>query len=78
MASTGGPMSPVLYNTLTRRKEPLQPLEPGRVKMYCCGVTVYDYSHLGHARCYVVWDTLRRYLTMAGLRRSLRPKFYGY
>lgn len=60
------PMSPVLYNTLTRRKEPLQPLDPGRVKMYCCGVTVYDYSHLGHARCYVVWDTLRRYLTWRG------------
>ncbi|WP_198805025.1 cysteine--tRNA ligase [Leptolyngbya sp. BL0902] len=59
-------MTPVLYNTLTRRKEPLHPLEPGRVKMYCCGVTVYDYSHLGHARCYVVWDTLRRYLTWRG------------
>lgn len=59
-------MSPVLYNTLTRRKEPLQPLEPGRVTMYCCGVTVYDYSHLGHARCYVVWDTLRRYLQWRG------------
>ncbi|MEB3290640.1 MAG: cysteine--tRNA ligase [Leptolyngbya sp.] len=59
-------MSPVLYNTLSRRKEPLQPLEPGRVKMYCCGVTVYDYSHLGHARCYVVWDTLRRYLQWRG------------
>ncbi len=63
---TPHPMSPVLYNTLTRRKEPLQPLESGRVKMYCCGVTVYDYSHLGHARCYVVWDTLRRYLQWRG------------
>jgi cysteinyl-tRNA synthetase len=59
-------MSLVLYNTLTRKKEPLQTLEPGKVKMYCCGVTVYDYSHLGHARCYVVWDTVRRYLLWRG------------
>lgn len=59
-------MSLVLYNTLTRQKDPLQPLEPGRVKLYCCGVTVYNYSHLGHARCYVVWDTLRRYLLWRG------------
>lgn len=59
-------MSLVLYNTLTRRKELFTPLEPGRVKMYCCGVTVYDYSHLGHARCYITWDTVRRYLMWRG------------
>ncbi|MGG6238015.1 cysteine--tRNA ligase [Nodosilinea sp. AN01ver1] len=59
-------MSVVLYNTLSRQKEPLATLEPGRVKMYCCGVTVYDYSHLGHARCYVAWDTVRRYLLWRG------------
>ncbi|MBW4482059.1 MAG: cysteine--tRNA ligase [Tildeniella torsiva UHER 1998/13D] len=59
-------MSIVLYNTLTRKKEPFETLEPGRVKMYCCGVTVYDYSHLGHARCYVAWDTVRRYLLWRG------------
>ncbi|MBW4461172.1 MAG: cysteine--tRNA ligase [Nodosilinea sp. WJT8-NPBG4] len=59
-------MSIVLYNTLTRKKEPFVPLEPGRVKIYCCGVTVYDYSHLGHARCYVAWDTVRRYLLWRG------------
>ncbi|WP_035985192.1 cysteine--tRNA ligase [Leptolyngbya sp. KIOST-1] len=59
-------MSVVLYNTLSRQKEPLETLEPGRVKMYCCGVTVYDYSHLGHARCYVAWDTVRRYLLWRG------------
>ena len=39
-----------LYNTLTRKKEPFEPLEAGRVKMYVCGVTVYDHCHLGHAR----------------------------
>lgn len=55
-----------LYNTLTRRKEPFEPLEPGKVKMYCCGVTVYDYCHLGHARSYIVWDTVRRYLEWRG------------
>ena len=59
-------MSLVLYNTLTRNKEPLETLEPGRVPIYCCGVTVYDYSHLGHARCYVAWDTVRRYLLWRG------------
>ncbi|MEL6383712.1 MAG: cysteine--tRNA ligase [Cyanobacteria bacterium J06626_18] len=59
-------MSLVLYNTLTRKKEPLETLEPGKVKMYCCGVTVYDYSHLGHARCYITWDTVRRYLMWRG------------
>jgi cysteinyl-tRNA synthetase len=55
-----------LYNTLTRRKDPFEPIEPGRVRMYCCGVTVYDYCHLGHARSYIVWDTLRRFLQWRG------------
>ncbi|GBO54667.1 cysteinyl-tRNA synthetase [Pseudanabaena sp. lw0831] len=51
-----------IYNTLTRHKEDFIPLEAGNVKMYVCGVTVYDYCHLGHARAYVVWDMIRRYL----------------
>ncbi len=59
-------MTLTLYNTLTRRQEPFEPLEPGKVKMYCCGVTVYDYCHLGHARSYIVWDTVRRYLQWRG------------
>ncbi len=59
-------MSVVIYNTLSRRKEPFEPLSPGAVKIYCCGVTVYDYCHLGHARCYIVWDTVRRYLQWRG------------
>ena len=59
-------MSLVIYNTLTRKKESLETLEPGKVSMYCCGVTVYDYSHLGHARCYITWDTVRRYLMWRG------------
>ncbi|NJR48864.1 MAG: cysteine--tRNA ligase [Leptolyngbyaceae cyanobacterium CSU_1_3] len=55
-----------LYNTLTRRKETFEPIVAGQVKMYCCGVTVYDYCHLGHARSYIVWDTVRRYLKWRG------------
>ncbi|MFN9621965.1 MAG: cysteine--tRNA ligase [Cyanobacteriota bacterium] len=53
-------------NTLTRRLEPFQPLVPGRVSIYCCGITVYDLCHLGHARTYIVWDVLRRYLIWRG------------
>jgi cysteinyl-tRNA synthetase len=59
-------MALTLYNSLTRQKTPFTPLEPGRVKMYCCGVTVYDHCHLGHARSYIVWDTMRRYLMWLG------------
>jgi len=55
-----------LTNTLTRRLEPFVPRESGRVSIYCCGVTVYDLCHLGHARSYIVWDVLRRYLQWSG------------
>jgi cysteinyl-tRNA synthetase len=55
-----------LTNTLTRRCEPFEPLVPGKVSIYCCGVTVYDLCHLGHARSYIVWDVLRRYLLWSG------------
>lgn len=57
-----------LYNTRTRRKEPFVPLAPGVVKMYVCGPTTYDYSHLGHARSYIAFDTARRYLEVLGNR----------
>ncbi|MDB9373425.1 cysteine--tRNA ligase [Nodularia sphaerocarpa] len=59
-------MTLTIYNTLTRRKEAFQPQEPGKVKMYCCGVTVYDYCHLGHARSYIGWDVVRRYFQWRG------------
>ena len=55
-----------LYNTLTRQKTAFIPLEAHQVKIYCCGVTVYDYCHLGHARSYIAWDTVRRYLEWCG------------
>jgi cysteinyl-tRNA synthetase len=57
-----------LTNTLTRRTESFQPLVPGEVSIYCCGVTVYDLCHLGHARSYIIWDVLRRYLIWSGYR----------
>ena len=59
-------MTLTLYNTLTRRLEPLTTVEPGLVKMYYCGVTVYDYCHLGHGRACIVWDVVRRYLEFRG------------
>jgi cysteinyl-tRNA synthetase len=59
-------MTLTLYNTLTRRQEPFATVEPGKVKMYYCGVTVYDYCHLGHARACIVWDVVRRYLEFIG------------
>src|SRR5438876_2625812 len=55
-----------LYNTRTQKKETFAPSVPGRVKMYVCGPTTYDYSHLGHARSYIDFDTARRYLEFLG------------
>jgi cysteinyl-tRNA synthetase len=57
-----------LTNTLSRSTEPFEPLVPGQVSIYCCGVTVYDLCHLGHARSYIAWDVLRRYLLWSGYR----------
>ena len=57
-----------IHNTLTRRKEPFRPLVPGRVGMYVCGMTVYDYCHLGHARMLLVFDVVARYLRHRGFR----------
>ena len=55
-----------IYNTLTRTKEEFRPIEPGRVRMYVCGMTVYDYCHLGHARVLVAFDVVVRYLRSLG------------
>ncbi|MDJ0576537.1 MAG: cysteine--tRNA ligase [Xenococcaceae cyanobacterium MO_234.B1] len=59
-------MTLTVYNTLTRRKEPFKTIEPNKVRMYCCGITVYDYCHLGHARTCLVWDVVRNYLQWSG------------
>jgi cysteinyl-tRNA synthetase len=55
-----------IHNSLTRRKESFEPMEAGRVRMYVCGMTVYDYCHLGHARVLVVFDVVYRYLRALG------------
>jgi len=56
-----------LYNTMTRKKEPLTPRTPGKINMYACGITAYDLSHIGHARSAVAFDVLVRYLRYLGL-----------
>ncbi|MER2119573.1 MAG: cysteine--tRNA ligase [Solibacillus sp.] len=55
-----------IFNSLTRQKEPFIPLEEGKVKMYVCGPTVYNYIHIGNSRPVIVYDTVRRYLQYAG------------
>jgi cysteinyl-tRNA synthetase len=57
-----------LYNTMTQRLEPLEPLEPGHVRMYVCGMTTYDHAHVGHARTHIAFDVLARFLRARGLR----------
>lgn len=55
-----------LYNSYSQKTEEFIPQEDNKVKMYVCGPTVYDYAHLGHARCYITWDVLYRYLKFKG------------
>ncbi len=55
-----------IYNTLARDKQPFTPIQPGQVRMYVCGMTVYDYCHLGHARVMVVFDMVQRWLRASG------------
>ena len=54
------------YNTLTGKKEKFTPTEPGKVKLYACGPTVYDYFHIGNARTFIIFDALRKYLEYRG------------
>lgn len=55
-----------IYNTLARDKQVFSPIEPGKVRLYVCGMTVYDYCHLGHARVMVVFDMVQRWLRAQG------------
>ncbi|HRG50551.1 MAG TPA: class I tRNA ligase family protein, partial [Pseudomonadales bacterium] len=55
-----------IYNTLTRQKQDFVPLVPNEIRMYVCGMTVYDYCHLGHARVLVAFDAITRYLRARG------------
>ena len=68
-------MSIKIYNTLTRKKEPLRPIEEGHVKLYVCGITSYDYCHIGHARSALVFDMVVRYLRHRGLKVTFVRNF---
>ena len=57
-----------IFNTLSGKKQPLEPIEPGHVKLYVCGITSYDYCHIGHARSALAFDMIVRYLRYRGLR----------
>ncbi|RLC88808.1 MAG: cysteine--tRNA ligase, partial [Chloroflexi bacterium] len=57
-----------VYNYLTRELEPFEPVEPGQLSMYVCGPTVYDHSHLGHAKTYVAMDVIVRYFKYLGYK----------
>jgi cysteinyl-tRNA synthetase len=59
-------MTMLIYNTQAREKQTFQPMTPGQVRMYVCGMTVYDYCHLGHARVMVVFDMVYRWLQASG------------
>ena len=64
-----------IYNTLTRKKEEFIPLEEGKVKMYVCGPTVYNYIHIGNARPMIVFDTVRRYMEYKGYEVNFVSNF---
>ena len=64
-----------IYNTLTRRKEEFVPMEEGKVKMYVCGPTVYNFFHIGNARPFVVFDTMRKYLEYRGYKVKFVQNF---
>ena len=55
-----------IFNTLMKQKEELIPLEPGKIRIYLCGPTVYDYFHVGNARPFILFDIFRRYLIYRG------------
>jgi len=55
-----------IHNTLTRKKEEFKPIRPGQIRMYVCGMTVYDYCHLGHARVLVAFDVITRFMRASG------------
>ena len=61
-------MSLAIYNTLTRSVQPFKPLDPANVRMYVCGMTTYDYCHLGHGRAFVAFDVIQRWLRASGYR----------
>ena len=67
MRAIGIKMTLKIYNTLTRQKEEFKPLVAGKVGMYVCGMTVYDLCHIGHARAFIAFDLVTRYMRHIGL-----------
>ena len=68
-------MALVLYNDLSRKKEPFVPIREGKVTFYSCGPTVYDYFHIGNARPFIVFDVFRRYLEFRGYEVTFVQNF---
>ena len=64
-----------IFNSMTGKKEELVPLHPGQINIYACGPTVYNYFHIGNARPFIVFDTLRRYLEYRGYQVSFVQNF---
>lgn len=64
-----------IFNTLTRKKEEFIPLEPGKIKMYVCGPTVYNFFHIGNGRTFIVFDTIRRYMEYRGYEVNFVQNF---
>ena len=64
-----------VFNSATRRKEELEPLHEGEIRMYACGPTVYDYFHIGNARPFIIFDVLRRYLEFRGYKVTFVQNF---
>ncbi len=64
-----------IYNSMTRKKEPFVPLHEGKVGIYACGPTVYNFFHIGNARPFIVFDTLRRYLEYRGYEVTFVQNF---
>ena len=58
----------LIYNTYTQQKEEFKPIDDGKVRIYVCGLTTYDYCHLGHARMLVAFDVIVRYLRARGFK----------
>ena len=64
-----------IFNTMTRKKEELVPVHPGEVRIYSCGPTVYNFFHVGNARPFIIFDTLRRYLEYRGYKVTFVQNF---
>ena len=65
-----------IFNSMSRQKEEFVPIQPGKVSIYACGPTVYNFIHVGNARPIIVFDVLRRYFGISRLRRDLRPELH--